>query len=180
MIGKKKVLPVILAAALCLGGAAPVFPAPSQEYRIKAAFLYNFAQFVEWPSKDSKKDAPFVIGVLGRDPFGDEIDSLQNEMLHGRRIVVKRYQTVDQLNPSNDLIFISPSEQSELDQILDKLAGTDVLTVGDGAGFADKGGVIGFITKENKVRFVVNQKSAEQKGLHVNSQLLSLAERVIS
>ncbi|HTL71640.1 MAG TPA: YfiR family protein [Candidatus Eisenbacteria bacterium] len=177
---KKKIrlFSAILFAAFLVGGRGVCEARTDQESRLKAAFIYNFAQFVEWPPKGGANEA-FVIGVLGDDPIGEELDSLQNETIRQKPIRVRHLRAVEETREC-DLVFVGKSRSDVLGAVLSALRESSVLTIGETPGFADEGGIIGFVIKGNKVRFVINQKNAEQKGLHVNSQLLKLAEEVIT
>lgn len=146
------------------------------EYEVKAAFLYNFGKFVEWPADDSAgADDTFDICVLGRDPFGDVLDeTVEGKSLRGRKLVVRRIgQTAEGLNCH--ILFISSSEERNLGYILSVLQGRSVLTVGEMRRFAQRGGMINFRIEENRIRFEINLGAAESAGLTVSSQLLKLA-----
>lgn len=167
-----------LALALTLPAAAEELS--DQEYQIKAAFIYNFAQFVNWPSSAESATDPFVIGIVGSDPFGPEIDSLESETLNHRPILIRRFTDAKDVSPDCRIVFINVAESSRIRQTLDELSGRGLLTIGDTPRFADQGGAITFVIRKNKVRFIINRRTAEREGLRMNSQLLSLAERVIS
>ena len=146
------------------------------EYQVKAVFLYNFAKFVEWPPADQQ--GPVKIGVLGDDPFGDYLDDvIHKKTVRGRPIETRRFRSVNDLELCH-ILFISPSEAKRVPDIVAVLAGTPVLTVGEGRGFADEGGMIGLIVEGGKVRFDVNAKAARSSGIIVRSQLLDLARNV--
>jgi hypothetical protein len=151
------------------------------EYQVKAAFLFNFAKFVEWPpSSFSAASAPLRICVFGRDPFGRELRDITNEKtVNGRKLEVN--QVVDlQLARTCHILFIASSEKAQLKRILESLRGTDVLTVGDTKGFAELGGMINFVLENDQVQFEVNHKAAEQAGLKISSKLLSVAKLVLA
>jgi hypothetical protein len=149
------------------------------EYRLKAVYLMNFLQFVDWPdSTFSGEDAPIVLGILGLDPFGRIMDeTLQNEKVGERPIVVKRFRTLDQLDECNAL-FVSASEKGDLGRIFERISDSPVLTVSDIDGFEDSGGGICFYVEKNKVRFSINIRTMRFANLKVSSKLLRLA-RVI-
>ena len=152
-------------------------PVP-REYIVKAAFLYNFAKFVEWPEDDFTDDqSPFVLGIFGEDPFGDSLDSIKRKTVGARKLVIERSQTLEDLKKCH-LIFISRSEKNDLDKIIAQLKDLNVLTVSDIEGFALKGGVIGLFTAGNKIRFEINVDSAKRNGLQISSKLLKLAKIV--
>jgi hypothetical protein len=154
-------------------------PAPT-EYEVKAAFIYNFAKYVRWPeASTSETGKPFVIGVIGRDPFGQVLDdAVRGQSLQGRAVSVKRFGKLDEVGDC-DLLFISSSEKSNLQRILEVLHKAPVLTIGDMDRFADRGGMINLTTEEKRVRFEINVEAAERAGLKPGSQLLRLA-RIVS
>ena len=143
---------------------------------LKAVFLFNFAQFVEWPaSAFPRADAPLVIGILGADPFGKALDEvLQNEKARGRRIVLQRLKQLGDVQNLH-ILYISRSEASDLDEVLRDLQGRAVLTVGEIDEFARRGGMIELIT-ERKVRLRINLKAAKTAGLSISAKMLQLAE----
>src|SRR5216117_2718948 len=135
---------ILLVILLGAGFFAPQLRAQSfKEYDIKAAFLYHLANFVEWPAESfPAAESPFVIGVLGQDPFGKALDEIvQNEVVKDRKLVVQRFR--------------------QLDEILASLKGRHVLTVGDSESFARQGGIIRFVTEKNKIRLRINIESAK-------------------
>jgi hypothetical protein len=143
----------------------------SREYEIKAAYLYNFIKYVDWPtSKDT-----VTIGVLGGNPFGPALSPLNGKIVKGRRVVVKEIDSVrDAANCQ--VIFVSSSERQRLREILENLKNAHVLTVGEMDGFAEDGGIINFIEENNKVRFEINPDAARRTGLTISSELLKLAK----
>lgn len=152
---------------------------PAQEYEIKAVFLYNFAQFVQWPPEAfADKKAPLVIGILGSDPFGSYMDeAVRGETVDGRPFVVRRYDRPEEITDCH-ILFISRSESGRLDQILGSLKGKSVLTVGDMDDFSRDGGMIRFVTENNKVRLRINVEAAKSAGLKISSKLLRPAQIV--
>jgi hypothetical protein len=169
-----------LAAAVMLPAvAAPQSGEPS-EYEVKAAFLFNFTKFVEWPdSSFDSPHAPIVIGIVGDDPFGESLVRLvAGQKAQGRAIAIIKYRHGDDLRRCQ-ILFISASERSRSAQILASLQETGVLTVSDIDGFAKIGGAVQLVIEENRVRFVVNLDAATQNKLRVSAKLLALA-RVIN
>jgi hypothetical protein len=150
------------------------------EYDVKAAFLFNFTKFVEWPENafvDS--NAPIVIGVIGEDPFGESLVRIvAGQKAQGRGIEIAKYRYGDNLRRCH-VLFISASERQHRAPILASLQEASVLTVSDIDGFAEAGGAIQFVVQENRVRFVVNLEVATQSKLRVSAKLLALA-RVIN
>jgi len=152
----------------------------SKEYLIKAAFLYNFIKFVDWPSESFKNDAaPINLYVLGDDPFGEALDTIRGKRVKGRRLVIKQVRRVEQIEGAH-LLFISTSEKGRVKQILKSLADAPVLTISEMEGFGQNGGIINFITVDNKIQFEINSEKAEQHRLRISSQLLKLARIVRS
>ncbi len=147
------------------------------EYEIKAVFLFNFARFVDWPAKTfPDADAPFVIGVLGEDPFGSYLDeTLRGEKVNGRPLAVQRYRRVGEIRACQ-VLFISRSEADRLEQILASLRGRGILTVGDTDDFAARGGMIRLATEKNKVRMRINLDVVKAANLAISSKLLRVAE----
>ncbi len=150
------------------------------EYQVKAAFLYNFAKFIEWPpSSFSDVSAPLRICVLGRDPFGEELRNItKDKMVNGHKLEVSQ---VPDLQPARGchILFIASSETAQLKRIFESLQGSDALTVGDTKSFIEQGGMINFVLENSRVQFEVNRKAAEQCGLKISSKLLSVARLVV-
>lgn len=147
------------------------------EYRVKAAFLYKFATYIRWPASSTAEDpAPFVIGVIGRDPFGSTLtEVVRNQTVRGRVVHARSLHRMEEALEC-DLVFISSSEKGNLKQILALLRGTPVVTVGDMDRFAEQGGMIGLVTtNDHRIRFNINKAAIERAGLRASSQLLSLA-----
>lgn len=151
----------------------------SREYQIKAAFLYNFVQFVKWPGTTfSSSDSPFCIGILGDDPFGSALDdTVQGEAIDGHRLVVVRSPRVEELTGCQ-VIFVCRSEADRVGTILSQLNSKPILTVSELPNFASNGGDIDFYLSSGKVRFEINPDSARQCGLKISSQLLALGKTV--
>jgi hypothetical protein len=168
----------ILAALALLGAPAAQAETPTtKEFEVKAAFLFNFTQFVEWPaSAFPTADAPIRIGILGDDPFGAALDeTVHGESVQNRRLMVVRAIRMEDLQDCQ-LVYISRSEKARLADILAATAGKAMLTVSDLDGFSAQGGVIRFYLVGKKVRFEINPEAAQQHGLRVNAQLLSLGK----
>ncbi len=175
--GRSRVLALLV---LLLFAIVPARAQTSKEYQIKAAFLFNFAQFVEWPAAAfADASAPISIGVLGDDPFGPVLDqTVQGETINRRKLIVLRSQRLAGLKDCQ-LVFISKSEKSRLTDIFESLGSASVLTVSETENFARRGGMINFYLDGNKVRFEINSDAAQRKGIKISSQLLKLG-KVIS
>jgi hypothetical protein len=177
----------ILAVAWAAAGAARCAQgqtgtvAITAEYKVKATFLFRFAQFVEWPpAAFAATNAPVVIGLLGADPFGPFLEELvQGETIRNRAVKVVRAEAVADLPPCH-ILFISKSEQPRLEQELAFLKPSSVLTVGETADFARRGGVVNFYMEKDTVRLEFNPAAARRKGLEISSQLLRLGRTVKS
>jgi len=170
----------VLLALLLLGEWATwAQPAVPKEYQLKAAFLFNFAQFAEWPrTAFTNTDSPLCIGVLGENPFGKALEeTVQGETIHGHKLAVRHSRQIEDLKDCQ-MIFISKSEKSRTAEILSTLRSHPVLSVSEIEGFARRGGVINFYLDGNKVRFEINPAIAQREGLKMSSQLLSLGKIV--
>jgi len=174
---------VLLCLSLALGANAQSSDsAASSEYLIKAGFIYNFAQLVQWPSVVfSQADSPIVIGILGTDPFGTTIDRVvENKKLDGRNLVVKRLKWGKDLKDLKDcnILFVSSSEKEHIPDLVNMVKWLPILTIGETPGFATRGGIINLTLQDNKVRFEVNIEAAKQANLNISSRLLALARIV--
>ena len=151
-------------------------PAAPTEYQIKAAFVFNFAKFVEWPaSAFLNTNSPIILGILGDNPFGDDLaNAVHNKKLNNRSLAVVHY-----LRPAEvtncQLLFISNSEKENLAQIFNTLRDKSVLTVGEMDHFTEAGGMINFVQEGTKMRFQINEVAAKSAGLKISSKLMRLA-----
>lgn len=147
------------------------------EYEVKAAFLYQFISFVEWPSDAFEDDtADFVIGILGEDPFNGILDNIVKEKkAHNRPIRIIRSQDPEALK-SCQVVFVSSSEQANSSQVMDTLGASSILTIGEWDRFTQEGGIIRFMIRKNKIAFEINNDQAQEVGLTISSQLLNLAQ----
>lgn len=172
---------VVLALLLCVTGQARgrAEVAAFNEYAVKAAFLYQFTQFVEWPpTLFSDSSAPIVLGVLGQDPFGDSLRRVtQGRTARGRPIVVRRVRHGELLRECH-LLFVSASEESRIPDVLRTIGTAGVLTVGESPGFAQAGGTLNFVVDEARVKFEANIGAAERARVRISSKLLALARIV--
>ncbi len=152
---------------------------PRLEYKVKAAYLYNFAKFVEWPAHAFKGPAdPIVFAVLGKDPFGDVLEStFENKTIGGRPCTVKRFSTLEEVKDCH-VLFLGSSLDKEIAKAIPFLKGKPTVTVGEAESFTSVGGMIRLFLKENKVHFEINIDSAKAEGIKVSSQLLKLGKVV--
>ena len=149
------------------------------EYKIKAAFLLNFAKFINWPDGSFPGDGQsFKICVLGDNPFGTALDAIESRTIANRKIDLCYVDDVQQAVDCH-LLFISGSEKNNLHNIFNVLDGHSIITVSDIHGFAEFGGIIEFVTKDNKLAFIINLAKAREQGLEIHSALLNLATEVI-
>ena len=153
--------------------------APTREYQVKAVFLFNFAQFVDWPADSfAAPNSPVIIGVLGDDPFGGLLEAaVRGETAHGRPLVVQRFSRASEIEVCH-VLFISPKDQQNLAEILRDLQGRNILTVGESEDFAKSGGIIRFMTDNGKIRLRINVDAARDANLKLSSKLLRPAEIV--
>jgi hypothetical protein len=151
------------------------------EYRLKAHFLANFANFVEWPQDAYPSDATkFVVGVYGDFRFGTSLAlAVQKVSAHGRQIELRWIRKDKELRECQ-ILFISQSEEKRYGQILDSLRGSSILTVGESPSFLDAGGAVYVYPENSSLRFEVNLAAAEGAHLKISSRLLALAKRIIN
>jgi hypothetical protein len=167
-----------MAAALLSGGVGlcqeTVQPT---EYQVKAAFLYHFAKFTEWPpAVFTNPTMPLVIGVLGASPFGGDLErTLSNKRLEARPLLPMQVSSALHASTNCHILFISSSERRKLPEILTDLRGASVLTVSEMDEFTESGGMIKFVWRGTKIRFQINDEAAKQARLKIRSKLLSLA-----
>ena len=149
-----------------------------REYLIKAAFLYNFLKFVEWPEEALPEGAGTIaVCLVGEDPFGEALESIKGKTVKSKDLVIRRVQALQNLGACQ-LLFVSSSEKNRLPEIIGALKGRAVLTVGELEGFTQGGGIIRLLIERNNVRFEINADMAERTGLKISSKLLSLAKVV--
>jgi hypothetical protein len=151
----------------------------TDEYQVKAAFIYNFAKFVEWPPETFKTDKdPIRICVLGHDPFGHSLaDAVSGKTVLGRPFVLTSLSDPSEARECQ-ILFVSSSERKHLRSILGELRTMTVLTVGETEGFATQGGIVNFKLIDGRVRLEINIEAAWQAKLRISSQVLSLASIV--
>ena len=150
----------------------------AREYQIKATFLFNFTQFVEWPAESfSSPQSPAVIGILGKDPFGQYLEqAITGESLNKHPLIIKRFNSVEEINNCH-ILFIGPGK-NKTEDVLQKLKGKSILTVSDAGSFTKLGGMIRLYTKNDKINIQINLEAAKAENLAISSKLLKLAEIV--
>lgn len=163
----------VLAAAAVAQGPRPT------DFQVKAAYLYNFGRFIEWPARISAADGnPFTVCVLGQDPFGPVLDAtLAGATIANRKVVARRIASLQE-SVNCQILFLSSSEERRLGKIIESLNKAAVLTVSDMPQFAQHGGMIQFVSEGDRVRFEVNLTATQQAGLSPSSELLKVATSV--
>jgi hypothetical protein len=163
-------------AGLMVAQALSASDAPT-ENQVQAVFLFNFSRFVEWPAQTfAAPSDPFVIGIVGSDPFGARLDeAVHNEQINGHTLTVRRFRSISELDHCQ-ILFIDRSEIGRLAQILAALDHHSILTVSQADGAAQQGVMIQFATENSRIRLRINVDSARAAGLTISSKLLRPAE----
>jgi len=179
MFGRIPITMFFCLSLLFLNGSIVNAESPaSPEYLIKAAFLYNFTKFVEWPQEAFKDDlSPINLCILGKDPFGEALNSIRDKRVRGRRLNIKHMNRIEEISECH-ILFVSASEKENLKPVLSSLKNSAILTVSEMEMFTQQGGIINFIVVENKIHFEINPNVARRCGLKISSQLLKLAKIV--
>lgn len=167
----------LLLLSLAVQSAAADSPVP--EFQLKAVYLVKFLDFVDWPpSAFAQTNSPIVIGVLGTDHFGKSLEEASDgDVVKAHHVVVRRLNSIKEA-ADVQVLFIDSSESSRLRSIMPELEGKDILTVSDIDTFCQRGGIVGFVTENKKVRFRINVNAAKRADLQISSKLLELAEVV--
>lgn len=175
--------------ALVVVPRAHADPEKSKEYQIKAAFLYNFINFVDWPKEKVVDSNDLItIGIIGTDPFGRAFEPLKDKQVKGKKVQIKRYIGLKETTLSGDkvetirkchLLFICRSEKEHLKKVVNVVKDHSVLLVGDMDEFLESGGIINFVIEDQKVHFEINNTTAKKAKLSIRSKLLRLAKKVI-
>jgi YfiR/HmsC-like len=148
------------------------------EYEVKAAFIYNFLKFVQWPDKAfSENPSTINVCIVGEDPFGSAIKIFQGEKVSNKTIEINRPESLHGVK-NCQVLFISRSEKERLPQILKAIRGLNILSIGDTDMFEHQGVIINFSLVQDKVRFEIDINAARQAGIRISSKLLSLARAV--
>jgi hypothetical protein len=152
---------------------------PVSEFQLKSVFLFNFAQFVEWPpAAQPSANAPFVIAVIGKDPFGPTLDEIvHGETINGRPLSIERFRDASEIHDCQ-ILFIPASEAVHLNDILNALKGRSVLTVTDAEGSVPRGVIIALVKRDNRIRLRIDLQAARASNLTISSKLLRPAEIV--
>jgi YfiR/HmsC-like len=174
--GLSQTVVLIFGLAFAIGFKSFAQNSQPSEYQIKAAFVYNFAKFVEWPTQAlAAPTSPMVIGMLGENVFhGDLEKTIRGKAINDHPLQFKKFDSVAEAT-NCQVLFIGPSEKKHLPKILESLRGTSVLTVSETDEFIENGGMINLVIVDNRVRFQINNEAAKKAGLTISSKLLSLA-----
>ena len=179
---KARMIRFVLAGVItvCLfGGSVSGAAAQEQrlgEYQVKAAFIYQFINFIDWPPSSNFNNSPSInLCIIGDDPFGRAIDDMRSETIKGKKPAIRRYASYEEARNCH-IIFIPASEKYHAGQILKATRKSTALTVGDMEEFAGKGAIISFFIEENKVRFIINTEAAKRSGLKISAKLLKLSK----
>jgi hypothetical protein len=167
--------------ALCLCAPLAQSAAATTESQVEAVFVYNFSRFVEWPPQAfAAADGPFVIGILGSDPFGGRLDeAVRGEQINGHALEIRRFRSVSEIG-NCQILFIDRSQGGEIKNILNTLDHRSILTVSTLEDSSKYGVMVQFATENNRVRLRINVDSAKAAGLTISSKLLRPAEIVTS
>ena len=163
----------LIACSAALVGADQQKPG---EYQIKALFLYNFLNFVDWPVGSSIYSSPTInVCIIGDDPFADAVDDIRNETVKGKKLAIRFYRPFDEPEGCH-LLFIPASEKNHAAHIVKSVKDANVLTVGDTEEVGRHGAVISFFIEQKKVRFAINIEAARRAGIKISAKLLKLAK----
>lgn len=206
---KNKIYILVVVILLAVLFASPVMaadPKPAKEYQVKAAFLYNFTKFIDWPKeKEDDTEKPktsdkiedvITIGIIGKSPFGNAFDPILKKKGNDKKLIIKTFGTFKDIKKTDSkdkrlwnkqtealrechLLFFCASEQDSTAEIIKTLRDDPILTVGETEDFIKKGGIVKFVVDKKKIQFEVNMTAAEKTGLNIRSKLLRLAKKVI-
>ena len=173
---------VLLLACMGLVLFKPTALGAADEYPVKAAFIFNFVQFVEWPASafGGNPKAPLEIAIVGNDPFNGTLDRVINgKPVNGHPLAVKHFASASEARPCQ-VMFFAAGSQDQFDAAMQKTGKANILTIGEADGFVDAGGVIHLFADGNHIRFDINRGAAEHAGLHISAKLLKLAKTVVN
>lgn len=166
---------ITLIIFLALTASIPAF-SQIEQYDIKAVLISKIAKYIDWPPETQSKSEYFTIGVIGENPFGEALElAFENREIKNKKVVVKYFRDVERFNHC-DVVFISSSGKDSLDKILPRLRGKSILTIGDTKGFGEKGVLINFYIRNNKIRFELNESAAKAEGFRIDYRLRNIAK----
>lgn len=167
-----------LSSFFCAGTASCDENRRPTEFEVKAAYIYNFVKFIQWPKTRSQEGSETIhVCVVGDDPFGSSLAAIEGKTAGDRKIGIKRTASLQNIRGC-EIVFISNSEEGRVAQIMKAVNSSHVLTVGDTEGFAEQGVIINFYMENRTVRFEINSKAALRAGLRISSNLLRIARIV--
>lgn len=167
---------MVLAAIISLSFNSLAQDQQPSEYEVKAAFLFNFAKFIDWPPEVfADTNSPIVVGVLGKNVFGNNLEkTIRDRKVNNRSFQFRNYTSITEAT-NCQILFVSPSEKADFPKIVGTLQNASVLTVSETDGFIQAGGMINFLIQDNKIRFQISDETAKKARLKISSKLLSLA-----
>lgn len=180
-LGEYFIIIVIIALLVAGCGVPSVFAGQqiASEYKVKAAFLYNFINFVEWPPQSSfDSDPTITLCIIGDDQFGDAFNDFQNESIKGKKLNIE-YRAFDDLRGCS-ILYLTASEKHHATKIVRSVGKSSILTVSDTEESSRQGIIISFFIEQKKVRFAINVDAARRAGLKISSKLLKLANIVVT
>jgi len=156
----------------------------NKEYSIKAAFLYNFIKFVDWPEEFDKNKDTITLTIIGESPFAHHFDPIKDKKIKNKKLRIRYFEGYEEIEDKSvlkecHLLFVCLSEREHLKEIIKSTEGGCVLTVSEVEGFLEAGGVIRFVMHDKKVGFEINITAVERNKLKIRSQLLRLAKKVV-
>lgn len=175
MISKTTIRIIFLLICLVRNG---IIHAQTDEYLMKAGFLERFTRFIEWPVETNIADSskPFVISVIGRNPFDEKLDQFfETTKIKNRKVEIRYISELEEIQDSH-ILFITKSKEKQLSGILSLTQGKPILTVSDTNGFGKKGVRINFFVEQNKIRFEINKDAIQKSGLQISYLLLNVAK----
>ena len=174
----KIILVIALGILLVLKQSSGAETHQLHEFRVKAAFLYNFANFVEWPnSVFPNETSPIIIAVLGKNPLCEILNAAQLKPILARKVVTKQFESVENVTNCH-ILFVDNSEKDNFPKIFERIKDQSILTVSDTEGLAQSGVIINFVEIDQQLRFEINIQAAKQENLRISSKLLNLALRI--
>ncbi len=150
--------------------------AAAQEARVKAAYLFNFAKFIEWPESATSPGGPFVIGVLGEGPVPPALFELDGRQVRGRRVAVRSF--IGRGGAGCRILFVDSDRTSAFAQESERWSAPGILTVGEGDEFLRAGGIIALVHVRGTIRYRINLGAAHASGINISSKILKLADRI--
>ncbi|MEO8088244.1 MAG: YfiR family protein [Bacteroidota bacterium] len=147
------------------------------EYQVKAVFLYNFTQFIDWPATSfNTPEEPFVIGIIGENPFGFFLDEvIAGEKFGTHPIIVKKFEEIHDISNCH-ILYINSSDAIWVGKILSSVSDKNMLTVSDAPNFSKVGGMVRFFTENKKIRLQINVERSKASRLNISSKLLSVSK----